>query len=318
MKRTGQHHIFKTTVCLVLPLLLSAFTVGCSQVTESTAPMRAFAATTKPDVQVVNAANHQVPVAEEHVVGPMLPANNASTASIDGQVSKAGAQPMTEHTEKAFLATMVNVPAPNPQQIVFYNGGQSQKLVALSFDDGPDNRYTPEILDILKQNDVHATFFLIGSHAAAYPDVVKRIAADGNAIGSHTWDHAQLSRLKPAQVYTELSRADDELYTILGYHTALFRPPYGETTPTIVQEAKTMGYHLINWSVDTRDWAGTPEPQIMGLVKKEIYPGGIILQHSAGNLKNTVAALPEIIKTLKAQGYTFVTIPELLDIPAER
>lgn len=206
--------------------------------------------------------------------------------------------------------------------ILFYSGPRSAKQVALTFDDGPDVHFTPQILDILKRNGIKATFFIVGTRAQAHPEMVKRIAAEGHVIGNHTWDHPKLTKLPPDQIRSEIDRTNQLLHSIVGYYPAIFRPPYGLASPDIVREAGSLGYKVIDWSVDTRDWAGTPAPQIMNFVRTETRPGGIILQHCAGgrreNLSNTVSALPEIISTLKSQGYTFTTVPELVHIPATK
>lgn len=205
------------------------------------------------------------------------------------------------------------------QDKVYYAGPATYpKEVALTFDDGPDTHYTQRILDILKKNNIKATFFIVGTRAEAHPELVRQIAMEGHAIGNHSWDHPLLTKLTPAQVKYEVDESEKVLHSILGYYPSMFRPPYGAATPDDTREITSMGYSIIDWSVDTRDWAGTPTPQIMNYVKKELHPGGIILEHCAtgktGNLDNTVRALPKIISSLKAQGYKFVTVPELLHI----
>jgi len=202
--------------------------------------------------------------------------------------------------------------------IFFYSGSRNAKKVALTFDDGPDNIYTGQILTILHRENIKATFFVVGVRAKAHPEVIRRIAAEGHAIGNHTWDHHSISDLTPNALNNEILQTDSLLTSILGYHPILFRPPYGAIKAETVPVISGMGYKIIGWSVDTRDWAGTSPQQIQKNVLKEVYAGGIILQHSAGgskeNLSNTVKALPQIISTLKAQGYDFVTVPKLLNL----
>jgi peptidoglycan-N-acetylglucosamine deacetylase len=206
-----------------------------------------------------------------------------------------------------------------PKSTVYYNGSRDKKLVALTFDDGPDDKYTPEVLSILKQENIHATFFLIGNRVTAFPDRVKQIASLGHAIGNHSWDHPDFNKLTASQMQMELKKTDQVLYPLIGYHTQLFRPPYGSANDSVLKEARAEGYAVIDWSVDSLDWKGTQPKQILNYVRQEIYPGGIILQHSAGGngdtLENTVTALPKIISELRSSGYQFVTIPELLHIP---
>ena len=203
--------------------------------------------------------------------------------------------------------------------VVFFEGSSTRKLAALTFDDGPDVYYTTKILDILSKNKIKATFFIVGQRAEKQPKMIKRIVDNGHSIGNHSWDHPDLNKLTTEQVKTEVDETDKTLSSITGLHTHLFRPPYGAASKSVVNELASMGYKIIDWSVDTRDWDGTPPATIMEYVKKEIKPGGIILEHCAGgkneNLDNTVKTLPEIISYLKGQGYTFVTIPELLGLP---
>jgi peptidoglycan-N-acetylglucosamine deacetylase len=204
------------------------------------------------------------------------------------------------------------------QRDVFYSGSKAKRWVALTFDDGPDMKTTPQILRILKQYHVPATFFIIGQRAQAHPEMVRQIYDDGNVIGNHSWDHPDLVRLSTQKVKDEVEQTDELLYRLIGHHPALFRPPYGAMNKRDIVEVASLGYKVIDWSVDTRDWAGTPESEILSFVQREIRPGGIILEHCAGgkddDLSNTVKALPQIIETLKKQGYQFVTVPQLLGV----
>jgi peptidoglycan-N-acetylglucosamine deacetylase len=207
-------------------------------------------------------------------------------------------------------------------QKIIYNSDLSKiKQVALTFDDGPDVKYTSQILDILKSYNIKATFFILGEKALEYPEMVKKIINEGHVIGNHTWDHHYLSNLNATQVKDEVKKDDQVLFSIAGYHTMLFRPPYGAASKNVISEVASMGYHIIDWSVDTRDWAGTPASTILKYVSNEVRPGGIILQHCSGgrkgNLDNTIKALPEIISMLEAKNYHFVTVPELLNYPAQ-
>lgn len=207
-------------------------------------------------------------------------------------------------------------------KILFFSGPRSAKRAALTFDDGPDVHYTTQILDVLKQHGVKATFFIMGTRAQAHPDMVRRIANEGHVIGNHTWDHPKLPKESTEALKSEIDRTNVQLHSILGYYPALFRPPYGAATQEEVRMLGTMGYKVINWSVDTRDWSGTAPLQILHNVRREAHPGAIILEHCAGgkgeDLSNTVQALPQIIALLKSQGYSLVTVPELLNIPARK
>jgi peptidoglycan/xylan/chitin deacetylase (PgdA/CDA1 family) len=200
--------------------------------------------------------------------------------------------------------------------VVFYKGNPNKKRVALTFDDGPDNFYTPRILDILHEKGVPGTFFMVGKEVKSFPDMVKRITREGNAIGNHSWDHPKLWTLNSAQVTQEIISTENEIEQITGRRSDLFRPPYGRLTPEEVAQIHSLGYRIIDWSVDTLDWKGTSAPAILQSVDKEVSPGGIILEHCLagrpGELNGTLQALPQIIDQLRAKGYEFVTVPTLL------
>jgi delta-lactam-biosynthetic de-N-acetylase len=199
---------------------------------------------------------------------------------------------------------------------VYFKGNSNKKLVALTFDDGPDNIYTPKILDILEAKGVPATFFIVGSQAQYFPDMLKRIVKDGFAIGNHTWDHPELPKLTPKQITQEIGSTEDEIQKVTGLRPDLFRPPYGEYTDQDIQLIRNLGYRVVMWSVDTIDWSGASGDQILSRVNQKISPGGIILQHciqfKPGVLDGTVEALPKIIDQLRSEGYQFVTVQTLL------
>jgi peptidoglycan-N-acetylglucosamine deacetylase len=211
-------------------------------------------------------------------------------------------------------------PARVKHKPVYYSAKTTRKVTALTFDDGPDNLFTPKVLDVLKQHKVKATFFLMGKRVREHPDVVKRIVNEGHVIGNHTWTHPNLNKLSGAAAKNELVKTQQSLYAITGFKSALFRPPYGNATPEMVDLADSLGLRTIRWSVDTRDWEGKTVSEMMGIVRKQLKPGGIILQHSAGgegqDMTNTIELLKVLIPALRKEGYNFVTVPNLLEIPA--
>ncbi|KUO49877.1 MAG: hypothetical protein APF76_01140 [Desulfitibacter sp. BRH_c19] len=202
------------------------------------------------------------------------------------------------------------------EQQVWYSGNEEKRQVALTFDDGPDNYYTLQILDILQEHDIKATFFVIGSNVERFPEVVERIANEGHIIGNHSWSHKDFAKLSSNSMLEELVNTEEILYSIVGNkHTNIFRPPYGSYSSEVLEVIHSRNYNFVYWSVDTRDWANTPISIMVKTVSSQITPGGIILMHSSGSnqaMKNTVTALPEIIKTIKDLEYEFVTIPEVL------
>ncbi|MCY0869520.1 MAG: polysaccharide deacetylase family protein [Firmicutes bacterium] len=199
---------------------------------------------------------------------------------------------------------------------VFSYVGPHRKIVALTFDDGPDDVYTPQILQVLRKLHVRATFFVIGEHVRAYPRIAQEIVREGHAIGNHTWDHPDLRTVSKERLEWEVTSGDRELVRATGLHTNLFRAPYGAVDERLLQTLRRLHYHAFNWSVDTNDWRSLPANRIRTTILHEVGPGAIILQHSAGGhnerLGGTVQALPDVIRELRKRGYTFVTIPELL------
>lgn len=201
--------------------------------------------------------------------------------------------------------------------LVLRRGKGNVRRVALTFDDGPDKVYTPVVLDILKEKGVKATFFLIGKRVQEDPEITRRIADEGHLIGNHTYSHAQLKTAGPA-LEQELSRMEAALGPLGLSGHGLFRPAYGAANPSLVVQASNLGYKIAMWSVDSLDWRGLSSAEVRRNVENHVSPGSVVLQHSAGgpgeDLSGSVAALPDIIDTLKAQGYEFVTMSEMFDL----
>lgn len=200
--------------------------------------------------------------------------------------------------------------------LVILRGAEGQRQVALTFDDGPDETYTPQVLEVLKQEGVRATFFLVGSRVEELPGVARRIAAEGHAVGNHGFHHVRYSALSRAQIITDLGRADDALHRATGQRPRLFRPPYGALDPHSVRAITDQGYRVIMWSIDSRDWQAPGSGRIIDTVLGSSHDGAIILLHSGGgpgqDLSGTVKALPAIIQGLRDRGYEMVTVPGLL------
>ncbi len=204
--------------------------------------------------------------------------------------------------------------------IFFTSGPEDQQRVALTFDDGPDPRFTSDVLEVLNQYNVPATFFLLGSRAAAYPELVTQIQNEGHVIGNHTYFHPNLvDESDIATLEREVSRTEDAINEITGYRTSLFRPPYGFLYDELVEKLDEMQYSVIGWSVDSLDWEEEPPEVIASNVLDIMHPGAIILMHDGadwdGDRTNTIESLHQIIPALQQQGYEFVTVPELLNIP---
>lgn len=188
------------------------------------------------------------------------------------------------------------------------------KCIALTFDAGPAED-TPRLLDILKEKKVHATFFLLGrNHVKKHPDTVRRLAAEGHEIANHTWSHKILTDRKPAEIRAELEKTQNAIAEITGKKPRLMRPPQGRTDDTISGICKDLGLSQILWSATAKDYSTTDSALIRKRIVDQASKDGIILLHDI--YKGTVPAVPGIIDTLKKQGYTFVTVPQLM-APAE-
>lgn len=191
------------------------------------------------------------------------------------------------------------------------------KVIALTFDDGPSSETTPKVLDILKREQIKATFFVVGKTVKNHPQLLKQIVADGHAIGNHTWNH-DYHQYSPSAAAQELETTAQFIHQLTGVKTALFRPPAGILNNGLVDYAHQNKYAVIMWSADSKDWQSRriTVPQLIDNALAGAQPGGIILLHDGGGDRSkTVEALPKLITELKQRGYQFVTVPELLDMP---
>ncbi|BBI36393.1 polysaccharide deacetylase family protein [Cohnella abietis] len=193
---------------------------------------------------------------------------------------------------------------------------KNKKLVALTFDDGPDNKYTEEILDLLAEYNVKATFFVVGTQVQKFPETAKRIVDEGHSIGNHSWSHKDLSKLSAAALELELDKTQRAIFKATGVTSELVRAPYGALSKTLLDTIHKDNMKHVFWTVDTRDWAGSSVAEMHKNVLANTHKGGIILMHSFGGRKHaiehTIELLPSIIKDLGAKGYEFVTVDELI------
>ncbi|MFF3904613.1 polysaccharide deacetylase family protein [Streptomyces sp. NPDC001848] len=207
--------------------------------------------------------------------------------------------------------------AHNPQRPQRPADCRRAKCVALTFDDSPSAR-TPRILDILRRYGVHATFFTLGKHhVRKYPGTVGRMAAEGHEVETLTWSHRILTEISPADARKEITQGRDAVAKVIGHRPVLLRPPEGRTNATVTAICRQLGMAQVLWSASASDYQTTDSGLISSRILAETGPGGIILLHDLVDPTNrgyngTVAAIPGIISALKARGYTFVTITELL------
>lgn len=198
---------------------------------------------------------------------------------------------------------------------VVYSMHTNEKTIALTFDDGPHPRYTPQILDILAEYDIKATFFTIGQNVELYSDLVKAEYEAGHEIANHTYSHSNMKNLTASQMYNEINAAEKAVYEKVEYRTTLLRPPGGLFGDTLCKVAAENDYTVVCWSVDTLDWAHTPSDKIIENVLSSVKGGDIILFHDyVSGESPTIKALETIIPTLIDEGYQFVTVSELIGV----
>lgn len=202
-----------------------------------------------------------------------------------------------------------------------YRVQEKAKLVAITFDDGPSPLWTPRILAALKKAGIKATFFMLGDHVERYPQIAQMVASDGHEIGNHTFDHHVLIYYKPQELEKEIKDAEMAIKKATGVTTHYFRPPKAWLTPAEKEKIKAMGYEVILWSLNSKDWVTFDDKYITRYLVHHIQPGDIILFHDSGGVfgteggsrKETVLAITRLAEKLKDRGYRFVTISELLN-----
>src|SRR5216117_698621 len=205
----------------------------------------------------------------------------------------------------------------------YWHAATHQKVVALTFDDGPNEPYTSQVLDILEREHVRATFFLIGENVRKYPAAAARIVREGHVVGNHSEHHPLRFALEPVeQIRAEVSAAEETIHADTALFPRLFRPPQGLRSPWLMRVLKSDSLITVTWDDAPGDWDPISRETVARRAVLHARPGSIILLHDGLNLSHdidrspTVRALPEIIERLRSRGYRFVTVPELLHCPA--
>ncbi len=219
---------------------------------------------------------------------------------------------MTDEDKHLLVAT----PAPRQVELVresnfrkFYRGNPAYKEVALTFDDGPYTESTPQLLATLRQYHVKATFFVVGARIEEHPELLKEHVADGHSLANHTYHHDRLTKVPNAAVPAEITECTEIIKKVTGKTTRLFRPPGGTFDREVTDIAQALGYQTILWTINTGDFE-TKDPKVVERrALQGVENGSIILFHDR---VSTAKALPNIITTLRNQGYRFVTIEEMM------
>ncbi|MDI4663444.1 polysaccharide deacetylase family protein [Xanthobacter autotrophicus] len=229
-----------------------------------------------------------------------------------------GAQAKGAQGNAAHAEAVAPAPAPAPPPVVTPRKNYTYKsfnvdgnYIAMTFDDGPNPETTPQLLAILKERGIKATFFVLGNMVAKHPEVLKMIADEGHEIGSHSWSHPQLTRISQAAVEKELGNTSEAIFQVTGKRPMYLRPPYGSMKPslrTMIEEK--YGLTTVNWAVDPNDWKFRDSQKVHDAIMAQVTPGAIVLAHDI--YPTTVAAMPRVLDELIAKGYKFGTISDLI------
>ena len=214
-------------------------------------------------------------------------------------------------------------PPPAPARFVaqpgelLHFGPVAEKLVALSFDDGPNDPCTRQLLAVCSQENIHVTFMLIGANAEKHPDIVKEIVAAGHAIGNHSYSHPRFDRSTPAEIREQITKADAILEKLTGKKPVLMRPPFGLYGPDYFDICRDTGHIVGGWSASASDWNPHTPQELSEALLEQLAPGAIFLLHDGKETNDgphriaSVQAVAQLVPLVKARGYRFVTIPEL-------
>jgi len=205
---------------------------------------------------------------------------------------------------------------------VVWSSDTNEKFVAITFDDGPNEKYTPELLDILLNQNVKATFFLIGKNVMKEPDIARRIYSEGHEIGNHSYSHPLLLLISRKEVHRQIETTASIIEDTVGTKPKHFRPPMGLFTPAILDIIDLHNHKTVVGEVYPRDPYKPGKDKIVERVLKRVEPGSIIILHDGGtwgkiDRSQTIEAVPVIIERLRAQGYEFVTVSELMKMNEE-
>ena len=197
-----------------------------------------------------------------------------------------------------------------------------QGVVALTFDDGPNGADTTAVLNALARENAHATFFVVGKAAAREPDLIRRMAAEGHALGNHTWDHAHLNIRSRSDIVRQLRKTDDAIFAATGKRTRLVRPPFGARSFHVLDELRRMDYECVLWSTPlAREWEYPGAARIAARILETSRDGSVVTLHDGNrggraDRREVARAVPLILRGLRARGLRFVTIPQMLALQA--
>jgi peptidoglycan-N-acetylglucosamine deacetylase len=209
-------------------------------------------------------------------------------------------------------ATPTNTPRAAPEaKMTISSVHVDGPYIALTFDDGPDKKLTPRLLDLLAQHHIHATFFVVGENAAAHPEILQRALREGHEIGNHSWSHPNFAKMSEEAVRSQVRRTEEAITNATGLRPTLLRPPYGSVTARQKRWLHDeLGYEIILWDVDPLDWKNPGPSVVTNRIVKETRAGSIVLSHDIH--AQTIEAMPQTLRELEEKGFQFVTVSQLL------
>ena len=216
----------------------------------------------------------------------------------------------------SFLLFFLVVPSVQAANSLWLSkGNTTEKVIALTIDDGSDGTNFNRILNVLDDHNVHATFFLTGSGAEKHPQVIKDAVSEGHDIGNHSYNHPDFTEISTTSMLSQLSRTETIIKNLTGESTKpYFRAPFGSTNAQVLQTVGNAGYtHTFHWTIDTLDWTGNTATTIYNRVMNNLQPGAIVLMHTGAGATGTVEALKKLIPAIKNKGYRFVTLSQLMN-----
>lgn len=219
-------------------------------------------------------------------------------------------------TAAALPPAAVSAPDPHAYGTLVERVRVTRPLVALTFDDGPREPFTSDVLDVLRDQGVHATFFVTGENARRHPELLRRIRREGHALGNHSWSHRSFAELSAPAIRREIERTDELVRSITGRRPWLLRPPYGAVPRGLTgyrSLSADTGHVVVNWSVEVRDWSTRSALRVAVGTLRAVQPGSIVLLHDGGGDRaHTVTATRWMVGHLAREGFELVTVPELL------
>lgn len=228
-------------------------------------------------------------------------------------MTRFASRPLSRFLLIALLLAALPVLAQDRSTSAISSWPTGRKWVALTYDDGPHPKVTPALLDLLARKRARATFYVVGPLVKTHPNLTRRIVEEGHELGNHTWSHPQLTKLSADKVASEMNRTQEAIREAAGVLPPTMRPPFGALNANVRAQLTRLGYQIILWDVDTNDWRKRSADQIVQTVLTGAQDGSIILFHD--RLDSTLPATERIIDGLRARGFEFVTVSEMLSQP---